>query len=367
MRILLLGEYSNVHWTLAEGLRQLGHSVTVASNGDFWKGYQRDISLTRRGYDLYSSSAYYLRLIKEFRRFKGYDIVQIINPMFLELKAERIFPFYTMLRENNRRIFLGAFGMDYYYIKSCLQQKFPYSELVVNNKFRDIADNISAVHDWRETKKGELNQYIARDCDGIVCGLWEYYMSYVDIFPDKTSYIPLPINLNKADNTIKGCGEPIALFIGVQKQRSQFKGTDILLPILERIVANNPDKVTLTKAENMPYSDYCRALYGSDILVDQLYSPTPNMNSLLAMSHGIAVAGGGEECCYEILGEKSLRPIINLPCNPDKILSTLEELIQKRDRISELKRMSFEFVKLHHNHIKVAQQYVELWNQSSIS
>ena len=25
MRILLIGEYSNVHWTLACGLRQLGH------------------------------------------------------------------------------------------------------------------------------------------------------------------------------------------------------------------------------------------------------------------------------------------------------------------------------------------------------
>lgn len=45
MKILLLGEYSNVHNTLAEGLRQLGHQVTVASNGDFWKNYPRDIDL----------------------------------------------------------------------------------------------------------------------------------------------------------------------------------------------------------------------------------------------------------------------------------------------------------------------------------
>lgn len=35
MKILLMGEYSNVHWTLAEGLRTLGHDVTVLSNGDF--------------------------------------------------------------------------------------------------------------------------------------------------------------------------------------------------------------------------------------------------------------------------------------------------------------------------------------------
>ena len=41
MRILLLGEYSNVHATLALGFRKLGHEVTVASNGDFWKNYDR--------------------------------------------------------------------------------------------------------------------------------------------------------------------------------------------------------------------------------------------------------------------------------------------------------------------------------------
>lgn len=37
MKILLIGEYSNVHATLAQGLRSLGHHVVVASNGDFWK------------------------------------------------------------------------------------------------------------------------------------------------------------------------------------------------------------------------------------------------------------------------------------------------------------------------------------------
>jgi hypothetical protein len=36
MKILLIGEYSNVHWTLAEGLRALGHQVTVVSDGDRW-------------------------------------------------------------------------------------------------------------------------------------------------------------------------------------------------------------------------------------------------------------------------------------------------------------------------------------------
>jgi CO dehydrogenase/acetyl-CoA synthase alpha subunit len=37
MKILLLGEYSNLHVALAEGLRQLGHPVTVISNGKKWR------------------------------------------------------------------------------------------------------------------------------------------------------------------------------------------------------------------------------------------------------------------------------------------------------------------------------------------
>ena len=33
MKILLIGEASNLHWTLAEGLRANGHTVTVVSHG----------------------------------------------------------------------------------------------------------------------------------------------------------------------------------------------------------------------------------------------------------------------------------------------------------------------------------------------
>ena len=49
MKILLLGEYSNLHATLAEGLRQLGHQVLVVSDGTNIYNYKRDISLYRKG------------------------------------------------------------------------------------------------------------------------------------------------------------------------------------------------------------------------------------------------------------------------------------------------------------------------------
>lgn len=56
MKILLLGEYSNVHATLADGLRKLGHQVTVLSNGDFWK----IIHETSTWYENQGKGRYYL-------------------------------------------------------------------------------------------------------------------------------------------------------------------------------------------------------------------------------------------------------------------------------------------------------------------
>ena len=45
--ILLLGDYSNCHRTLATGLRALGCTVTIASDGSRWMNTHRDIDLSR--------------------------------------------------------------------------------------------------------------------------------------------------------------------------------------------------------------------------------------------------------------------------------------------------------------------------------
>ena len=115
MKILLLGEYSNVHWSLAQGLRKLGHEVTVVSNGDFWKNYPRDIDVARKP-GIMGGMMLYARIIRLLPQLKGYDVVQFINPMFFELKAERLFSIFRYLKKHNRKLVLGAFGMDYYWV-----------------------------------------------------------------------------------------------------------------------------------------------------------------------------------------------------------------------------------------------------------
>lgn len=62
----------------------------------------------------------------------------------------------------------------------------------------------------------------------------------------------------------------------------------------------------------------------ADVQLDQLYSYTPSMNSLLAMTKGVIVVGGGEEENYEIINEKELRPIINVYPSEEDIFRKLE-------------------------------------------
>ena len=194
MRILLLGEYSNVHWTLAEGLRALGHEVCVVSNGDYWKDYRRDVSLVRRSYGRWDSLVYMAQVWKALRRMRDYDVVQIINPMFLEMKSERIRPIYEYLRKHNKRMFMGAYGMDYYWVNTCrTTQTFRYSDFNFGDRLRTDDIAMTEVRDWIGTDKGRLNQEIAADCDGIAAGLYEYYACYHPVFPDKTEFIPFPI------------------------------------------------------------------------------------------------------------------------------------------------------------------------------
>ena len=365
MKILLLGEYSNMHATLAEGFRKLGHEVTVASNGDFWKNYPRDIDLARKEGKL-GGLQLMAKVYAQLPRWRGYDVVQLINPMFLELKAERIFPIYRYLRRHNKRVFLGAYGMDWYWVHTCTEQKpLRYSDFNMGDQLRTNADALKEQHDWLGTAKERLNKLIATTCDGVITNLYEYWVCYEPAFPQKTTYIPMPIKPISATQPINPMNPtgPIRLFIGISKGRSEYKGTDIMLHAAQDLQAKYPEKAQLQIAEGLPFAQYEQLMNGSDLILDQLYSYTPSMNSLLAMSKGIIVVGGGEPECYDILNEKELRPIINVQPNYESVYHELEDIILHPERIPVLKLQSMAFVSKHHDYLKVAAKYLEYYEK----
>lgn len=363
MKILLVGEYSNVHATLALGLKELGHQVTVISNGDFFKDYPRDIDVTRRPGKL-GGIRLIARLYTLLPKLRGYDIVQLINPMFFELKAERLFWFYRYLRKHNKRVFLGAFGMDWYWVHTCTFDKpLRYSDFNMGDTLRTDAEAVNYQRDWLGTAKERLNKLIAEDCDGIIAGLYEYWACYHPVFADKTCYIPFPIKMPESYHTDRAQQSKVVIFIGINRQRAAYKGTDIMLRAAQDVLQKHPDRMILNIAESIPFAEYSKMMEGSDAILDQLYAYTPSMNPLLAMSKGIICIGGGEPENYEIINETELRPIINVEPTYDSVYHELEQLVCHPERIPDLKRQSVEYVRRHHDYLKVARQYLDAWHK----
>jgi glycosyltransferase involved in cell wall biosynthesis len=363
MRILYFGEYSGLHTLLARGMKELGHTVTTVGNGNMFHDFPRDIDI-QRGNGRLSGVKHYLRLSSLLPKFRNYDIVQLINPECFGLKAEREYTFYRFLRRHNRRIITGAFGCDWYWVDDGLNHKtFRYGDFYIGDKMRTDAAAQEFMDDYYDTPKGEYTRYVMEDADWIPTCVYEYQACYSRYFPDKTQFIPLPIETNHDTPVHEFDGRRVRFFIGIDKKRSQYKGTDIMLSALEEVVTRNADLCEMVKVESLPYAEYEKSMNSCDVMLDQLYSYTPSMNSLLAMSKGIVVVGGGEPESYELLQEDKLRPIINVVPTRESVIQQLEWIIRHPDLLNQLKADSITYVKKHHDYRKVAQAYEAMYER----
>lgn len=368
MKILLLGEYSNLHHTLSEALRAQGHEVLLISDGDGWKNYPRDIDLSRKKAGLWGSMLYMAELLRLLPRMKGYDVVQLINPVFLHLKPRWNRWVFQYLRRHNRKISLGLFGDDYYvFTRSQDSRYFCYTDFFAQGKNIDHAVNRKRLAEWTHPSRAQLNQYIALQSDLLIACLYEYYHVYdTPDFKSRLHYAALPI-VPLPEIHPRDFSEPkrkIKILMGIQKDRSAVKGTDRMLPIFRKLADRHPEEISLTLVESVPFEQYRRLLAETDILVDQLYSYTPAMNALEAMRNGTIVVSGGEEEAYDFIGEKELRPIINLRPGEDEYNYTLlENTILDRTRLTKMSEESIAYVCKHHDADNVAQKYIDIFGQ----
>ena len=136
-----------------------------------------------------------------------------------------------------------------------------------------------------------------------------------------------------------------------------------MLRALQRLERDYAGRMEVVKAESVPFPIYQNLMNHSDVLVDQLYSYTPAMNGLLAMSKGLILVGGGEEVHYHLLQEPELRPIINVCPTEDDVYEQIEKRLLKASshELERLSAESVEYIRRHHDHVKVAQQYIKLW------
>lgn len=372
LKILLLGDYSGCHAVIARGLRELGHEVTVASAGSTFQSTSRDIDLRRPSDSKLGGLRLWLKARKlTARDFKGYDIVAINNPLCFDFKPQRNLDLLRKIRRQNRSFFLTSMGTDYAYIKECLD---PLSELEYNEwRLREGPSPLARAYpeilaEWQSEahKAAALNAY--EESNGVLAVLYEYYVTALHrIGRGKTGYCGIPVMPLAKKPAIPDFGalkRPINIFLGRHSARKIEKGTDILADAATKVIMKLPKgRAKLTIVEDVSQQEYYRRMDEADVVLDQIYSHTPATNALAAMARGKAVLSGGEEDFYNFIGEKILRPIVNVSYRLEEIEEQLGRLISNLSEMSRMAEQGPLFVEKYHTPQVVAGKALDFWQR----
>lgn len=368
LRILLMGDASNYHRCLAEGLRRLGHEAVVASDGTRWMNTERDIDLSR---PLPGKAGGFLLwfIIKRLlsRKFSDYDIVSVNGTNFASLRPERLRILFNHLLSHNKSVFVSVLGTDTHYVRACTGDNPPlrYDEWQINGKPSDYARaSREEAKQWLAPELSALCRDVYARSVGAVTALYEYHKVYQTAVPDdRLAYGGIPIDTASIDYVgANTAGRKVRLFLGRHTERSLEKGTDRLLAAARRVVDAHPEACTLDIVENIPYADYLKRLQEADVVLDQLYSYTPATNALLAMAMGKTVVSGGEPEYYDFIDEHDNRPIVNaVPYDDEALYRAIEDVVMHPSALADRGEKSREFVIRHNDTEVVARRFIDFW------
>lgn len=375
MKILLIGEASFLHNTLKKGLLERGHRVLTMSDGNGWHDAPRDIDLRRSGrWGKLGGLRVVWQLLRHLPQLCGNDVVQIHNYQFVPLMYRWNTLLLRFLKLTNRCVVKGCFGDDPQIFRRQAQGVPAYSDTYWSGQLQNAdqhRDRIAEVIEHGAEASWRKTTHMA---DALVACLYEYWLDYNEPpYAAKLHYIPLPMECEEmvrwCDGEMVKCvgndapSHPLTILIGLQPKRDFMKGAMKIAAFVEEVARRHPGKVQIKYVEGVPYDEYMHLLAKADVLVDQLYSYTPSMNSLAAMARGTVVIGGGEEEYYEFIGEDTLRPIINVrPDVPDEEnIAAIERALFTDGMLERMAQESIQFVHKYHDYRLVAKQYEQLY------
>ncbi|GEA61973.1 glycosyltransferase [Vibrio comitans] len=358
MRILLIGEFSSLHYNLKKGLEEIGHSVTLASNGDGFKNIPRDIDLNGTGGKIRRNLIKLFRTTKTILSASKYDVVQVINPFCLFGQAEVNYLLMRLLRTRSKNLYLLAAGCDAYYwrySRSKLRYG-PFDETL-------LYDHKKTKHFLSSDKALIINEKIVKIVDGIIPIMYEYSVGYEGT-KNKLATIPIPIDIGSIDYQQNRFDEKLVFFHGLN--RYGFKGTKHVEQAFEVLKNKYGDSVDFIIEGNMTLEDYLALMSRTNVIVDQTSSYSLGLNGLYALAMGKVVLGGSEPESLEELNIET-SPVMNILPNYENIVGVIEGIITNKQMIESASLKGRKFVEKHHNYVGVATKYCEVWNDDMTS
>lgn len=364
MRILMLGDYSNLHACLAKEMRKRGHEVTLISDRGGHMLTEADVEI-RRSSGLFGGIGYLYKILAHLPSWTGYDVVQLINPAFFKLKPGKLRMIYDILKKNNRSVFLTLCGNDHFFVKDCVDSDlFRFSEFRIGKEKAPLVKcDPRRESGWLIPEHASYTQYLYDTIDGAMSVLPEYDMSARQhMNPEKIIFTNLPIeieNLQPLDMDTQG---PTRILVGMRGNMQIQKGTAKMLELCQELEKEMPGKVEVKAVKDLSLSDYLKELLGSHIVIDQLYSYSPATNALQTMALGRITASGAQPEYYEYIKEDS-RPIFCLSPLEDEatIKLRLRNLIEDKNKMKKMALEGRRLAEKHNDVRKIAPLFEAHW------
>lgn len=355
MKILLLGEYSGIHKNLKEGLIELGHECEVASAGDNWKKISTDINLHPKFSGLIGKAEYRMNFWSLLKGIEKYDVVHLVNPFAIPWK---LFPAKYFVKKISEvtNLYLSAAGDDAYFWRFG-KNKLPYGP------FNDVLkyDEKSTSYFMESDQSFEHNNNIIEHCRGIIPIMYEYEKSY-EGHSKVLKTIPIAINVKSVEYSPNRVNNKIIIFHGLNKYG--FKGTQFVEKAFNYLKPKYSNELDLRIEGKLPFNQYVKLVSNTNIVIDQVNSHSNGVNALISLAMGKIVLGGGEQIALQSLNQKST-PVFNITPNDSSIIDTIEHLIEIKKEFESLGWAGRKFIEENHNHVKVAEQYIEVWKSSN--
>lgn len=363
MRILFLGDFSNLHACLAKELHKRGHDVTVVSDRCSYMNTHSDIFLERKP-GFIGGIKYLYRLFSLLPQMKDFDVVQFINPNFFSLRPGKIKYFFDQLKAQNRSLFLTLAGNDYFFVKACWDaEMFGFSEFKIANDPTEFhRSNPSHTFGWISNTNRDWNTYLYENIDGAMSILPEYDMAARPVLGDKVAFTNLPVDLSSLPYSPLSIDGPLRIFLGIREGMEIQKGTADMLVIAKELEREMPDKVKVEVARNLSLHEYLERMKDSHLVLDQLYSYSPATNALQAMALGRVAGSGAEPEYYEYIGNPSERPIFHLSPLIPNLKERLRALILDTTPLYDMSLQGRHLVEKHNDVRIVADRFLSHWS-----
>ena len=377
MKILLIGEYSNLHNSLKKGLLNLGHEVILLGSGDGFKKYDVDILIKSTIFEnkylkiiakiidkvfkfSLNELEIYFKSKKIIKKLADFDIVQLINERPFNTSANLEISLLKHVFKNNKKVFLLACGVDHKSISYANDKKFKYSILTPYFENNYLKKEYRHILKYLDSDHSKLSNYIEQNIQGIISSDLDYHIPYVNS-KKYLGMIPNPIDIDTLNEDGKSFNQKIVILHAINSKNKLKKGNKFFKKSLSIIEGKYSNKVEITRTTDQAYSDHIKNVRNCDILLDQVYAYDQGYNALEAMAMGKVVLTGAEKEWREHYNIVEDYVVINAMPDVSYLVEKLSWLIENPEKIKMISKNAREFILKYHDYNVITKKYLKAW------